>query len=224
MAQTWLAALVALNTFLIGLLWISTRHEKLGRRFRKALLRADPIKPIRQPPQFGNDDLSSLADMEERLFLEDFREFSDVLNDWLQNTPWRVQELPDIELTLTMSDSPDFGRRYEVYHCAAKIGLMEISPGIQYRIKSPATTLDLEIEWVRLLSYKSVHDFLYAVAAHVCESRGQEWAEATSNIDRAMTEVVWQSQRLTEQRLPNYGTLELQLHGHASWYLQRRSR
>jgi hypothetical protein len=51
-------------------------------------------------------------------FFADFEDFADVVNWWLAaphvGGPWRLQELPDAELSLDVSDSPPHGRRYAI--------------------------------------------------------------------------------------------------------------
>jgi hypothetical protein len=197
------------------------RRKQLERKFLWALLHEPPVVPKHHAAIVSDDDFSSI---ENELFFGDFEQFADTLNLCLNDTPWRIQELPDTHLALFDLEGPAFGRRYDLFHRQVDIGTLEIAPGLHYTTAAPTVFVNLQLDWVRLLSFGSINELLYCVAAHVCETRGAGWAEARSTIDRAMTEVLWESQRITEKHLgKDYGILELRLHGPATWYLGRKS-
>jgi hypothetical protein len=202
-------------------MWTFFRRKQLERKFLLALLHEPPIVPKHNAPFVSGNDFSSIAN---ELFFSDFRQFANVMNRCLECTPWRVQELPDTHLALSDPDGPGFGRRYDVFHRRIDTGTLEIAPGLHYTSARPSVSVNLQIDWVRLLSFGSINELLYCVAAQVCETKGAKWAEVGSKIDRAMIEVLWDSQRITEDNWgERYGTLELQLHGLATWRLGRRS-
>jgi hypothetical protein len=202
-------------------MWVFSRRKQLERKFLGALLHEPPIEPKHTASIVSDNCFSSI---ENKLFFSDFEAFADALNFCLSDTPWRIQELPDTRLALSDFDDPAFGRRYDLFHRQIDIGTLEIAPDLHYTRATPSVFVNLQMDWVRLLSFASINRFLYCVAAHVCETRGTAWSEAKSTIDRAMTEALWESQRITENNLgENYGTLELRLHGLARLYFRRKS-
>jgi hypothetical protein len=84
---------------------------------------------------------------------------------------------------------------------------------------------DIKLNWVRLLPFKTIHDFLAGVALHVCrpERNSTNYLEARADIDRAMTKVLWENAEISEFDFgQDYGELRLRLAGSAVWYLERR--
>src|SRR5262245_37548323 len=202
-------------------MWVFSRRKQFERKFLWALLHDSPIEPMHKVPVMMEHDFSSIAN--ERFF-SDFDQFADTINLCLIDTPWRIQELPDTHLALCDLDGPDFGRRYDLFHRQADIGIVEIAPDPRYTTANPSVVVNLQMDWARLLSFASINALLYCVAVHVCEAKGAEWAAVRSKIDRAMIEVLWEAQRITEDDLGNdCGTLELRLHGRATCYLGRSS-
>jgi hypothetical protein len=202
-------------------MWLFFRRKQLERKFLWALLHEPPIVPKNNAPLVPDDDFSSIED---ELFFSDFRQFADVMNLCLKDTPWRIQEMPDTHLALSTLEGPAFGRRYDLFHRQVDIGTLEIAPDLNYTTSAPSVLASVQLDWVRLLSFASINELLYCIAAHVCETRGTAWADARSKIDRAMIEALWDSQRIPERHLrEDYGTLELHLHGLARWYLGRVS-
>jgi hypothetical protein len=60
---------------------------------------------------------------------------------------------------------------------------------------------------------------------HVSDERkAKEYWETQQAIDRALTQVLWQTQHISEFGMDGeeFGDLEVQLNGSASWYLVRR--
>ena len=89
--------------------------------------------------------------------------------------------------------------------------------------KSPRVSAQIEIEYVRLLSYDIVREFLGAIALHTCSHDTQESTDAQQAIDRAMTAVLWQAVRVSEFDLgDDYGQIDLRLNGSAEWYFARK--
>jgi hypothetical protein len=125
-----LVVIVILNALATIALWrnVARKPEKLKKQFIKALLHSEPIDPKhRQPKTIGEG--WSVGD-KDRKFFTDFADFAGVANWWFSQPyigwlgrPWRLQELPDTELKLTFSDSPTFGRRYDLYHNQVQVGI-----------------------------------------------------------------------------------------------------
>ena len=99
----------------------------------------------------------------------------------------------DTRLALSDPDGPGFGRRYDLFHRRIDIGILrDFAPGLHYTSARPSVSVNLQIDRVRLLSFGSINELLYCVAAQVCEAKRAKWAEVRSKIDRAMIEVLWE--------------------------------
>jgi len=208
------------------------RPGKLKKKFINDLLHSQPIVPEHQPPSAIGERSASLVTEEDKRFFEDFREFAGVVNWWLTDkyvaTRWRLQEMPDTEQKLgSISDLPDFARRFAIFYNQVRLGTLEISPGYHYGAETPNVVANIQIEWVRLLNFRAVHEFLEDIALHICDSRDKnsgEYLQAHGAIDRALTAVLWETQHIYENNIDgqDYGELELHLSGPATRYFQRR--
>jgi len=229
-----LAGLLFVNLLATISLWrVSARKpEKLRKKFLSALLHSAPITPNHQPPKSIGEGFSSpLVSNDDQRFFDDFGDFARVVNWWLADSdvgsPWRLQELPDTELSLRFSDMPNFGRRYSIFYNQVRLGTLEVSPAhLRYSADNPLVYADIEIEWVRLLTLHTVRALLDAIALHVSDPNQNTLGhlQIEVGIDRALTEVVWQTQRISESGMDgeSYGQLELRLHGLATWYFVRK--
>jgi len=139
--------------------------------------------------------------------------------------PWRLQELPDAELSLDVSDSPTHGRRYAIFHNQERVGTLEVSDFF-YRTEAPRVITRLRLDYVRLLSFDAVRDFLTAMALHTCDAGpdSKEYSQATQAIDCAMTEALWRTQQISTFGMngKDWGKIDLRLDGTAGWYFERR--
>ena len=226
-----LIALAILNLLAIFSLWraAARRPAKLKKQFIKALLRSNPIVPKHQSPKAIDETSASLVTEQDRQFFKDFDEFADVVNGWFANenaaTSWRLQERPDTELKHDLSDEPQFGRRYDVFHNQVQVGTLEVSPGVDYSAAKPNVHTSIQLEWVRLLSIYTIRDFLDGIALHVCDSHliMKEYAQARAAIEKCLTDALWQSQQISEFDVEaGYGDIELELDGSPVWYFRRR--
>jgi hypothetical protein len=230
MSFNFLAIVVLLNVMATIALWraAARRPEKVKRKFTAALLRGEPITPQHQPPQAIGERFSSLVSTEDQQFFEDFADFADVVNWWLADahdgSPWRLQELPDTVLRLQFSEDPTFGRRYSIFHNQVRLGTLEVSPGYKYSTEKPNMHTEIELEYVRLLHYDDIGEFLSAIAVHVCDTTEDrvQWRMA---IESATTRALWQMQHISEFGMDDedYGELRLQFNDSADWYFRRRS-
>lgn len=227
-----LIALVFLNLAATVMLWreAARKPPKPKKKFISALLHSKPIAPKHELPKIIGEDFPSLVTEEDRLFFDDFTDFSAVVNWWLADDyvggPWRLQELPGTELKLDFSDMPDFGRRYAIFHNQISVGTLEVSPSFRYNTEEPNVRTQIELNWIRLFSFDNVQSFLTGIALHVCDPdpSTKEYSQTRQNIDRALTEVLWQIQQISEFGMDgeDWGELELHLDGSPSWYFVRR--
>jgi hypothetical protein len=102
----------------------------------------------------------------DKLFFADFRRFADVLNRWLDEprNPWRVQELPDPELTGAWRDSPGYGRRYAIFYNQVQVGNLQIYADFRYERDHPNVHTEIDVKYARLFPFHWVSEFISAVA------------------------------------------------------------
>jgi hypothetical protein len=226
-----LIVLVILNVMaVISLLGASARKPaKPTKQFITALLHSKPIVPKHRRPNAIGETFSSLVSDEDRQFFKDFDDFADVVNWWFGDenvgTGWRLQELPDTERKHSFSETPQFGRRYDVFHNQARLGSLEVCPGVDYNAKNPDVHTSIQLEQVRLLPINTIRAFLNGIGLHVCrpDPITKEYGEARAAIEGCLTNALWQSQQISELDVgQGYGELELQLNGSAVWYSSRR--
>ena len=127
-------------------------------------------------------------------------------------TGWRLQELPDTERKHVLSDTPQFGRRYDVFYNQVRLGTLEVSPGAGYDAKNPDVHTSVQVEWVRLLPIGTIRAFLNGIALHVCrpDPITKEYGEARAAIEESLTDALWQTQQISEYELEeSYGELKL---------------
>jgi hypothetical protein len=235
-----LTIVVFLNVIATITLWrkAARRPEKLKKRFLNRLWRSKPITPKHEPPPlkkewvgiFGKNRTEQLIQ-----FFSDFEDFGNVVNSWLadpdvhpHNSPWRLQELPNSELSLWASGGgPAYGRTYAVFHNQVRIGEIEVRPDWGYSTQDPRVTVHIELDWVRLLSLGTIRRFLVDIAEHVSEYRPGtvEYVQTNQQIDLAMTSVLWETQEVSQygfENEPGHGQIEVELDGSAGFYLERR--
>jgi hypothetical protein len=232
-----LAVIVYLNVMATIALWrqAARRPEKLKKKFLASLRDSNPIVPKHQRPmKIGDEGYSSITFLvtnEHRLFFNDFTDFAAVVNRWLAEdyfggTLWRLQELPQTELQLGYRERPDFGRRYAIFHNQVKLGTLEVSPSFHYSTEKPVVRSHVELDWVRLIGFDTIREFLDVIALHVSDAdpHTAEYIETRVCIDRALTRALWQAQHIMQSDLDgtDHGELELCLEGSAAWYLERR--
>jgi hypothetical protein len=234
MFQTLVYIIVLVNLGLTIELWrrAARRPGKFKKKFLKRLFDSKPITPKHQPPP----PLTEGYARGERVlqFFSDFGHFANVVNWWLvDESRWRLQELPETELGLPIAFSgyepqgPTFGRSYAVFYNQVRLGALEVAPRFSYSADDPRVTTYIHLDHVRLLSFETIRDFFAAIALHTCDfSPGtKEYVEAQQAIDRAMTEVLWQISQVSRFGFDygeDHGEINLRLDGTATWYVERR--
>jgi hypothetical protein len=220
-----LTAIAFLTILATYILWQSKRPEKQKEKFLRSLLHSTPIEPKHNGPKHIGGEFESLTDDDDRRFFNDFAAFGNVVNGWLSDAqfgvPWRLQELPETELRLAISDSPKFGRRYQIFYNQEQIGELEVSAGYPYTPTVRNVYANLELDWVRFLSFSRLTGFLHDIASHI-QTDGSHLAMQNS-IHHAIMEAMWRSVQIHEYDLgTDYGQLELQLAGTADWYFRKK--
>jgi hypothetical protein len=228
MNSDWLWIIVVINTIAIIALW-RRKPDRLNKKAAKLLWRSDPITPKHEPPDFP----TSFDNDYDRRFFADFKDFADVVNWWLADeyvgSRWRLQDLPDTDRRMVDHRAgPVFGRRFAIFYNQTRLGELEISPAHRYSAEAPQVYTSMEIDWVRMLSFSIIRDFLAAIAMHVTDPRpnSTEAIAARQHILSALIEVLWNNYRLSENKDldgQDWGEVALNFQGSAEWYIDRKN-
>jgi hypothetical protein len=222
-----LAIIVFLNVAATITLWrtAARRPEKLKKKFLDRLWHSKPITPKHQPPP-PLEEVLFVRKEAWLQFVSDFEDFANVVN-WHQG-PWRLQELPESELSKLAEDSPAYGRRYAVFHNQARLGEIEVEPDSRYSTQDPRVLVHIQLNSVRLLTHRTIRDFLVNIALHVsaADPGTVEYFRTHQKIDLALTDVLWEAQEISQfggmGDYPGYGQIAVELSGLASFYLSVR--
>ena len=165
MSYEVLVAIVAINAIMTLSLWRmmatkASRPAGLNKKAAKALWHSDPVVPRHEPPKVVGGDFSSLVHDRDRAFFDDFKEFADVVNQWLATleSRFRLQELPDgnVSLNVGYDSGPVAGRCFAVYYNQTRVGRLEINPSFpDYTTQTPNVFTSVQIDWSRLLGLAS---------------------------------------------------------------------
>jgi hypothetical protein len=113
-----------------------------------------------------------------------------------------------------------------VFHNQIRLGEIEIAPNYKYSTETPHVMAHIELDWVRLFAFGTIRDFLTAIARHITDYRSEtEEYEKNRAIDRALMEVLWKTQEISQFGLddePSHGEIEVRLQGLAIYYCERR--
>jgi len=235
MNYDYLTILVVITAVATFALWRNSNRPKfkqLNKKFRKALWESNPIEPKHNKPKFEPFN-RAIAEWDAKFFYE-FDDFADVMNWYLADdnepTSWRLQELPYTDVGRA-DDGPRSGRAYDLFYNRMEVGKLEIHGNVFYGKEGKEREREiytrLELNWVRLLSYHDVMEFVTSLATHVVDPKPQssEWTAATNAINTTILNALWDSYRISEFDLPgdtNWGELELRLHGTPTFYFGRR--
>jgi hypothetical protein len=143
----------AINAMATITLWreAARKPPRPNKQFLKKLLHSEPITPKNNPPKVAGGEWASIADDDDRRFFADFAAFADVVNWWLADehigSRWRLQELPDrdVSLNVDFSHGPILGQRYDIFHNQVHLGHLEIRPGYEYSTATPKVITEVEL-------------------------------------------------------------------------------
>jgi hypothetical protein len=145
-----------------------------------------------------------------------------------------LQELSNTHLRLSLADSPDFGRRYEVFYNQARLGTLEVAAMIDSKGKDYSTAANpcvrtyVSLHMVRLLHFDDISELLNVIALHVTDDSSDGSAERLKTrqfIDAAMMKALWSGQQISEYEDlddQDWGELSLTLYGTPSFYFRRK--
>ena len=240
MSYEFLTIIVVLNAIATVMLWERMRRAAQkpptpNKKFKDTIWKGDPITPKHDRAKSISEFRNLVSEGDHRFFA-DFAEFGDVVNWWLADkhvgSSWRLQELSNTNLRLTFSDSPEFGRRYDIFYNQARLGTLEVSAGYDshgnaYSIETANVRTDISLGMIRLLHFDEITEFLNAIAFHVtdCTDGSVEQLKTQQSFRTAMTKVLWYGQQISEYEDldgQDLGDLSLTLYGNPSFYFRRR--
>ena len=123
-------------------------------------------------------------------------------------------------------------RCFAVYYNQTRIGRLEIHPGFKYTTETPQVYTSVQIDWSRLLGYRTITEFLDAIASHVTNPnpKSDEYVSARQGIQAALTERLWANYGMSEfdrvfanEEDMDWGELKVRFDGAAEWYFTRRN-
>jgi hypothetical protein len=237
-----LVVIVAINAVATLSLWRQmankvSRPTGLNKKAAKALYESAPIVPRHDPPKVVGGGFPLVNDID-RAFFADFKEFADVVN-WLLADKYvasrfRLQDLPDgtvsIDFVPDGNSDPIPGRCFALYYNQTRVGRLEIHPSYNYTTETPQVYTSVQIDWARLLGYRTLTDFLTIIADHVTghDGRSEGRLAARQSIERALMETLWNKygispyDRFFDEDL-DWGELNVSFAGSADWYIARRT-
>src|SRR4051812_20833879 len=149
--------------------------------------------------------------------------FATILNRWLDDTPWRIQELGDPQLrVMALPDSPSYGRRYEIFFNQIRLGTLEIAAVHGYGLHHQNIRAAIELMFARLLRFSSIKTFL-SFLSPLTTSNVDEEQRVLFLMHDSMLERLWRIEydyELDDRSLG--GDFELRFAGSAARYLEIR--
>ena len=217
-----LILLVLINLGFSAYVWRTFRRGP-KRKFLTKLLHGGPITPKHAPSslQGGSEPFVSDAD---RRFFSDFEIFADALNHRFEpNEPWRVQELPNAELT--GREEPDYGRRYEIFYNRYCVGNLQIFAGHQYDSNNQQVGTEIELHYARLLPFAAIKRFVLAIANFTASGNSEEGLRVSSALHETMLNELWQHEFDPDLDSRNSGgSIELRFSGSPAAFLRNSTR
>jgi hypothetical protein len=114
--------------------------RKAGKSEREAkqennILVGTPIEPKHANPKLKRWGITESL----RRFFADFDQFGVIANGWapIKDSPWRLQELKDTRLRTFNNESPEHGRRYDLFYNQQRVGSLEIADIPEYTTEEP---------------------------------------------------------------------------------------
>jgi hypothetical protein len=209
--------------FLIALVAVHRLHLKMRERLGDDLIPSqkwlDDIfesKPI--TPQDGvSEGLPEQGwgiSESDRAFFNDFADFARIVNNWLthdKDSPWRLQEHRETEISDMDDGEPVYGRRYRVFFNQMEMGALTIRPQFEYSSANPQVIAKGEIQYPRLFPFYRITELHNALAHHLVDDRSTHNTGFLYNL----MEVMWRE----VPGASKHSDLEFELQGVASYYL-----
>lgn len=187
--------------------WPSKKYPD-KKSFLVKLLESGPIEVQHKSPTSLTPDGKECwgADKDDFQCFNDFWYFADWVNKLYSGTsgPIRLQELNDTLISGRMSsDSPAYGRRYEIYYNQCNVGILQIMADLMDYPQDRSVYIEARFDECspRLLPFSDLFDFLRDVARLVTSRKKEafygagenEYTYAIEAVRHAMLELVWET-------------------------------
>lgn len=181
---------------------------------------AEVIKEIdegkrRQPqhdhPQHARGRCGGSVDPVEEYFFDEIKLLGPCID--LDTDPkWCLEETSDTVLQALWRDQPDYGRRWNIYYNALKVGWLEayatpntLLGSVDEFVAAPQAAFDLQIDYARWIPDEHVYGFLTQASMMMQDTTdGYDPARlrASHEAVRAMTLYNWEVQRAADEYVP----------------------
>jgi hypothetical protein len=217
-----LILLVLINLGFTAHIWRTFRRGP-KRKFLTKLLHGEPIRPKHAPSSLRNGIELFISDADRRFF-SDFEIFADAVNHRFEpNEPWRLQELPDAELT--GREEPDYGRRYEIFYNQYSVGNLQIFAGHPYDPHDQQVGTEIELHYARLLPFAAIKRFVFAIANFTASGNSEEALRVYNALHETMLNELWQHEFDPDLDSRNTGgSIELRFSGSSAAFLRNPAR
>jgi hypothetical protein len=214
--------LVLINLGFTAHIWRTFRRGP-KRKFLTKLLHGEPIRPKHAPSSLRNGIELFISDADRRFF-SDFEIFADAVNHRFEpNEPWRLQELPDAELT--GREEPDYGRRYEIFYNQYSVGNLQIFAGHPYDPHDQQVGTEIELHYARLLPFAAIKRFVFAIANFTASGNSEEALRVYNALHETMLNELWQHEFDPDLDSRNTGgSIELRFSGSSAAFLRNPAR
>jgi hypothetical protein len=176
------------------------RPQTLRDEFRSVIEKIEKGEPINprhaQPASVDQEGFASCIGDEDRAAFAKTANAGMIINRHLNWGGWRVQERNDP--LLKISDSPMFGRSFNVFYNALLVGELYIyaSP---YLTKDPAAlAVEIEVEHAQLFPFSILRSLLRTLAILAADSEATDLAQRELEVDRCLVATLWEVVRTPE--------------------------
>lgn len=198
---------------------LSRLRERIGLQELQTLdeiIKDDPITPAHEPSD-GIAPTGWAITERTHAFFADFEGFADMLNEYLDDTPWRLQQVARTDVSTIGDDSPTPGRRYKIFHGPKEAGRVSISEGWEYSREHAEVRTVVELHQARRFSGSQVTNLMSAFIIHLAEEEDGSRGRSHQIVHNEMVEAMW---RIGPEVVSD-SDLDIHLTGLASRYLRK---
>jgi hypothetical protein len=159
----------------------------------------------KQPTELAKGGAKSYVSKADEIVFEDFKWFGTMLNREIAE-PWAFEELEDTSLRELGVDSPEYGRRYQIYYNGRKMGTVQVRAGgfdvldeKRFSTNRQATAL-IDLYNLRFVPYEHVISLVRAVIFFIgpFKDRDTAWDRATAEAIAALAGYAWETIRVPD--------------------------
>jgi hypothetical protein len=196
------------------------KKEKINKDFHRKLLYGSPIDPeyeVTSSLTPGNQRRIG-ADDKDFIFYQNFKDFDRSINQWHQETPFRLQER-GTTLTRLAEDSPQYGRSYLIFYNQIEIGRLEIADSSYVESDMCIFYIEVYGNIAKFLPYNDLLGFFKSLGNLLVSPIEPEQTKFILKLTHAMNASLWQ---LDEDEEINRSDIEIR-HSSVPYYPQYRA-